>query len=175
MAASERMTAEASSGIIVAMGATRATTDLERAGIRFREHPYQMPDARAESYGEAVAAAIGFEADRVFKTRVARVDGEPVVAIVPVAGSLGMKALAAALGRKRAEMADPSDAERLTGYVTGGISPFGRRSRLPVVLDRSALDFDTICVSGGRRGLQIEVAPGDLVSHLGAEVAPIAA
>jgi Cys-tRNA(Pro)/Cys-tRNA(Cys) deacylase len=155
------------------MGATRATTELERVGIHFREHPYEMPGAGAESYGEAVAAAIGFPAERVFKTLVALVDGEPVVAIVPVSGTLATKALAAARGGKKASMADPADAERLTGYVTGGISPFGRRSRLPVVLDESAMGFETICVSGGKRGLQVEVAPADLVSHLGAAVAPV--
>ena len=104
---------------------------------------------------------------------IVSVDGDPVVAIVPVDRSLRLKALAAALGGKRAAMADPGDAERLTGYVTGGISPFGQRKRLPVVLDASALEWEAICVSGGRRGLQVEVAPGDLVSDLGAAAAPI--
>ncbi len=96
------------------------------------------------------------------------------MAIVPVDRTLRTKALAAARRGKRASMADPADAERLTGYGTGGISPFGRRKRLPVVVDDSALRWTTVCVSGGRRGLQVEVAPGDLIAHLQAATAPIA-
>lgn len=156
------------------MSATRATAELDRSGIPYRRHPYEMPPAGGESYGEAVAAAVGFEPARVFKTLVATVDDRPVVAIVPVDRTLRLKALAAARGGKRAAMADPADAERLTGYVTGGISPFGQRTRLPVVLDESALGWDTVCVSGGQRGLQVEVAPGALAAHLGAIVAPVA-
>jgi len=132
-----------------------------------------MPEAPAETYGEAVAAAIGFEPGRVFKTLIAEIDGKPIVAIVPVSRSLRLKALASARSGKRAVMADPADAERLTGYVTGGISPFGQRKRLPVVLDTTAMGRETICVSGGQRGLQLEVAPGDLAAHLGALVASI--
>lgn len=155
------------------MSATRATTVLDKAGIAYVMHPYDLPDAPAETYGQAVAVAIGFESGRVFKTLVAEVDGKPTVAIVPVDRSLRLKALAAVRSGKRAAMADPADAERLTGYVTGGISPFGQRTRLPAVLDSSALDAETICVSGGRRGLQLEVAPGDLAAVLGAIVAQI--
>ncbi|MCJ7726867.1 MAG: Cys-tRNA(Pro) deacylase [Acidimicrobiia bacterium] len=155
------------------MSATRATSALDRAGIHYRMHPYEMPDAPPESYGEAVAAAIGFPAGRVFKTLIAEVDGKPVVAIVPVDRSLRMKSLAAVRSGKRAAMADPTDAERLTGYVTGGISPFGQRTTLPVVLDESAVGAATICVSGGQRGLQLEIAPGDLAAVLGAVIAPI--
>lgn len=133
-----------------------------------------MPDAPAGSYGEAVAAAIGFDPGRVFKTLIATVDGSPLVAIVPVTGSLGLKALAAVRNGKKAAMADSADAERLTGYVTGGISPVGQRKRLPAVLDQSALEWDTICISGGQRGLQLELNPGDLAALIGAVIAPIA-
>lgn len=141
----------------------------------FVEHPYVLRGAEEASYGEAVARAIGFDPERVFKTLVALVDGAPVVAIVPVAGSLHLKSLAAARSGKRGVMADRGDAERLTGYVTGGISPFGQRRRLPTVLDESALNFETICVSGGTRSLQLELAPGDLAAQLGAVVASIGA
>ncbi len=133
-----------------------------------------MPDAPAGSYGEAVATAIGFDPGRVFKTLIATVDGSPLVAIVPVTGSLGLKALAAVRNGKKAAMADSADAERLTGYVTGGISPVGQRKRLPAVLDQSALEWDTICISGGQRGLQLELNPGDLAALIGAVIAPIA-
>jgi Cys-tRNA(Pro)/Cys-tRNA(Cys) deacylase len=104
---------------------------------------------------------------------VARVDGRLVVAVVPVSGTLDLKALAAAVGGKRAEMAEPADAERATGYVVGGISPLGHRSRLEVVLDGSASAWDRVYVSGGRRGLQVSLAPADLVAVTGARVAPI--
>ena len=169
-----RCAARPGCGTIRVMSATPATTDLDRSGVRYTLHPYDLPEAPSGSYGEAVAAAVGFDAARVFKTLVAEVDGDPVVAIVPVDRTLRTKALAAARGGKRAAMADPADAERLTGYVTGGISPFGRRKRLPVVIDESARQWETICVSGGRRGLQVEVAPRDLIAHLGAAAAPIA-
>jgi Cys-tRNA(Pro)/Cys-tRNA(Cys) deacylase len=114
------------------------------------------------------------EPGRVFKTLVAEVDGDAVVGIVPVTGALSLKALARARGGKRAAMAAPADAERLTGYVTGGISPFGQRRRLPVVADESVHGWDTVFVSGGLRGLQLEVAPDDLVRVTGAASAPIA-
>jgi len=156
------------------MSATRATTALDQAGVAYRAHPYDMLDAPGGSYGEAVAHAIGFDPSRVFKTLIATVDGSPLVAIVPVTGPLGLKALAAVRSGKKAAMADPADAERLTGYVTGGISPLGQRKRLPAVLDDTALEWDTICVSGGRRGLQLELAPGDLAALIGAIMAPIA-
>jgi Cys-tRNA(Pro)/Cys-tRNA(Cys) deacylase len=110
----------------------------------------------------------------VFKTLVASVDGRLTVGVVPVSGSLDLKALAVAVGGKRGSMADPADAQRATGYVTGGISPFGQRSRLPVVVDASARDWPTVYVSGGRRGLQVEVAPADLIRLTSATEAPIA-
>jgi Cys-tRNA(Pro)/Cys-tRNA(Cys) deacylase len=147
---------------------------LTKRKVPFTAHPYEV-DPRAESYGEAAAAALGVPPARVFKTLVASVDGRLAVGVVPVTGSLDLKALAAALGAKRATMAEPAAAERATGYVTGGISPFGQKTRLPLVVDASVTDWPTVYVSGGRRGLQVEVAPADLVGLTGATVAPISA
>ena len=110
----------------------------------------------------------------MFKTLVAAVDGALTVGVVPVASRLDLKALAAAAGGRKAVLAEPADAERATGYVVGGISPLGQRKRLPVVVNAAALDFETIYCSAGRRGLQIEIAPGDLVKAAQAAVAPIA-
>jgi Cys-tRNA(Pro)/Cys-tRNA(Cys) deacylase len=121
------------------------------------------------------ATVLGLAPARVFKTLIAAVDDRQLtVAIVPVTARLNLKALAAAAGGKRAEMADPAAAERATGYVLGGISPLGQRRRLPAVLDASALDHATIFVSGGRRGLEIELAPADLIGLTAATVASIA-
>jgi Cys-tRNA(Pro)/Cys-tRNA(Cys) deacylase len=157
----------------VATKATPATALLTRRRIRFTLHEYHVAPG-ATSYGEGAAAALGIEPARVFKTLVAEVDGRLTVGVVPVAGSLNLKALAAAAGGKRAAMADPADAQRATGYVTGGISPFGQRSRLPVVVDSSAQQWPTVYVSAGRRGLEVEVAPADLLAVTGATSAPIA-
>jgi Cys-tRNA(Pro)/Cys-tRNA(Cys) deacylase len=157
----------------VAGQGTPATALLTKQKVGFTTHTYTV-DPKASSYGEAAAAALGVAPERVFKTLVATVDGKLAVGVVPVAASLDLKALAAALGGKKAAMAEPSAAERATGYVTGGISPFGQRTRLPLVLDASAEDFPTIYVSGGRRGLQVEVAPADLLRVTGARAAPIA-
>jgi Cys-tRNA(Pro)/Cys-tRNA(Cys) deacylase len=158
----------------VAGEGTPATVLLTRQRIAFTAHRYEV-DEHAPSYGEAAAAALGVEPGRVFKTLVASVDGRLTVGVVPVSGSLDLKALAAAVGGKRGSMADPADAQRATGYVTGGISPFGQRSRLPVVVDVSAREWPTVYVSGGRRGLQVEVAPADLVRLTAAVEATIAA
>lgn len=147
---------------------TPATVAATRAKIDFTLHPYEA-DPAADSYGEAAADALGISHDRLFKTLIADVDGVLTVAIVPVAASLDLKALG-----KRAAMADPAYAERATGYVRGGISPLGQRKRLPTVLDESASGFPTIYVSAGRRGLQIELAPADLVRLTGARTAAIA-
>lgn len=137
-------------------------------------HPYDVsPDT--PNYGAEVAAALGVPAGQVFKTLVTEVDGGLTVAVVPVTGELDLKALAAAAGGKRAVLADRALAERTTGYVRGGISPLGQRKRLPTVLDATALDFPTIYVSAGRRGLQVQLAPSDLVTLTGATTAPIAA
>ncbi|MCK1796390.1 Cys-tRNA(Pro) deacylase [Streptomyces sp. XM4193] len=154
---------------------TPATVALTRAGVDFTVHGYTH-DPRAEdfrSYGEEAAQALGLDPSRVFKTLVAEVDGKLTVAVVPVSGSLDLKALAAAAGGKRAQLAEPAAAERATGYVLGGISPLGQRKRLPAVVDSSALDHPTMCVSAGRRGLEIELAPADLVGLTGARTAAI--
>jgi len=153
---------------------TPATLLLTRERIPFTTHAYEV-DPKTPAYGEAVAAALGQDPARVFKTLVATVDGRLGVGIVPVASSLDLKALAAALGGKRGAMAEPAAAERATGYVTGGISPLGQRTRLPIVLDESALTHETIFVSAGRRGLQVELSPTDLVNLTAAAVARIAA
>jgi Cys-tRNA(Pro)/Cys-tRNA(Cys) deacylase len=145
---------------------------LTRAGLAFQLHPYEH-DPAAASYGEEAATALGIPPDRVFKTLLARVDERLVVAVVPVSGSLDLKALAAALGAKRAAMADPADAERTTGYVVGGISPLGTRTALPTAVDSSVSDDDLVYVSAGRRGLQVSLAPADLVELTRAIVAPI--
>ena len=152
---------------------TAATALLTRQGIPYTVHTYDH-DSRRGSYGLEAAQAMGVESGRVFKTLVADVDGTLAVGVVPVAAQLDLKALAAAVGGKKAAMADPAAAERATGYVTGGISPLGQRRRLRVVVDASALEFPTVYCSGGRRGLEIELAPGDLVRAANATVAPIA-
>ncbi|MFJ6558812.1 Cys-tRNA(Pro) deacylase [Streptomyces sp. NPDC091412] len=153
-------------------GGTPAMVALTAAGVPFTVHSYDH-DPSHPSYGEEAAEAMGVSSDRVFKTLVADVDGALTVAVVPVAGSLDLKALAAAVGGKRAAMADPALAERTTGYVRGGISPLGQRKRLPTVLDDSAPAHGTICVSAGRRGLEVELSPGDLVGLTNATLAPI--
>lgn len=156
------------------MAATPAVRVLEKAGVAFELRAYDADDHEdGVGYGEAAVAALGQDPATVFKTLVARVDGALVVAVVPVAGQLDLKALAAAVGGRRAVMADPADAERSSGYVRGGISPLGQRKALPTVVDDSALALPTVCVSGGRRGLQVEVAPADLVALTRARTAPI--
>ncbi|MFI9200831.1 Cys-tRNA(Pro) deacylase [Streptomyces sp. NPDC053048] len=152
---------------------TPAIVALERAGTAFSVHAYEH-DPASPSYGEEAAQALGMEPGRVFKTLVADVDGTLTVAVVPVSGSLDLKALAAAVGGKRAAMADPAAAERTTGYVRGGISPLGQRKRLPTALDASARSYTTICVSAGRRGLEVELSPADLALLTDAILAPIA-
>lgn len=146
---------------------------LREAGVAHRVLTYEPP-AEHSGYGEAGAAALGVAPERMAKTLVAEVDGRLHVAVVPVSGSLDLKALARATGGKRAAMAERAAAERATGYVAGGISPLGHRARLPVVFDASLVGFDTVVVSAGRRGLSVEVAPADLVALAGAHVATIA-
>lgn len=154
---------------------TPATAALNRAKIPFTLHEYAH-DPRAGSYGMAASEALGVPPERVFKTLVATVDGGPLaVGVVPVHRSLDLKALAAAVGGKKAAMAEPAVAERATGYVTGGISPVGQKRRLPIVVDVSATAITTMLCSAGRRGLQLEVAPADLIRVTGATVASIAA
>lgn len=156
-----------------ASAGTPATVALTRAGIRFTPHAYDH-DPRAAAYGLEAAEKLGIEPARVFKTLLATVDGALAVAIVPVADQLDLKSLAAALGGKRAEMADPAVAERKTGYVVGGISPIGQKTALPTVLDETAILCETVFVSGGRRGLDLELAPDDLLAVTGGRHAPIA-
>ncbi|MEU7977761.1 Cys-tRNA(Pro) deacylase [Micromonospora sp. NPDC049081] len=152
---------------------TAATALLTRQKITHSIHPYDVsPDA--PHYGALVAAALGVPPQRVFKTLVAEVDGALTVAVVPVTSELDLKALSAAVGGKRAALADRAVAERSTGYVRGGISPLGQRRRLPTVVDVSALDHETVYVSAGRRGLQLQLAPTDLVALTGAGTARIA-
>ncbi|GAA0910951.1 Cys-tRNA(Pro) deacylase [Streptomyces thermoalcalitolerans] len=153
-------------------GGTPATVALTSAGVEYTVHAYDH-DPSHPSYGEEAAEAMGVSPERVFKTLVADVDGRLTVAVVPVAGSLDLKALAAAVGGKRAAMADPVLAERTTGYVRGGISPLGQRKKLPTVLDDSAMTHATICVSAGRRGLEVELSPKDLAVLTDAVLAPI--
>ncbi|GHG02831.1 Cys-tRNA(Pro) deacylase [Streptomyces zaomyceticus] len=153
-------------------GGTPATVALTAAGTPFTLHAYEH-DPASPSYGEEAAEALGVSPDRVFKTLVADVDGELTVAVVPVAGQLDLKALASAVGGKRAAMADPAAAERTTGYVRGGISPLGQRKRLRTVLDASASDHASICISAGRRGLEVELSPTDLAALTSAVLAPI--
>jgi Cys-tRNA(Pro)/Cys-tRNA(Cys) deacylase len=152
---------------------TPAVLAAQRAGVAHRVHEYEHDPAHP-SYGSEAAEALGVEPERVFKTLVVSADGRLAVGVVPVAASLDLKAMAAAVGAKKALMADPADAERATGYVLGGISPLGQKKRLPTVVDASAQAHDTVLVSAGRRGLEIELAPADLVALAGAVVAAVA-
>lgn len=151
---------------------TPAILALQRAGIRFALHEFEHDPAHAD-FGDEAATGLGVPGERIFKTLLAQIDGELVVGVVPVSGRLDLKALAAVVGGKRAAMADPATAERRTGYVRGGISPFGQRTRLRTIVDVSVRGFDTVFVSGGRRGLDIELAPDALVEATGAILAPI--
>lgn len=152
---------------------TPATTLLVKRKITHTVHAYEH-DPKSESYGLEAAEALGIAPARVFKTLVADVDGSLTVGVVPVTGQLDLKALAAAAGGKRARMADPAAAQRATGYVLGGISPLGQRSRLPIVVDASVHEWPTVFCSAGRRGLEVELAPDDLLRLTGATVAAVA-
>jgi Cys-tRNA(Pro)/Cys-tRNA(Cys) deacylase len=151
---------------------TPAIVALEAAGVSCAVHTYELTES-AGTYGEAVAAVLGVDPDRLFKTLVTEVDGNPTVAIVPVSSRLSTRSLARAAGGKKADMIDPDVAERLTGYVTGGISPFGQKRRLPTFVDETIELWDTVYVSAGKRGLQVEVAPADLIRLLDATVAEL--
>ncbi|MFC7247458.1 Cys-tRNA(Pro) deacylase [Catellatospora aurea] len=152
---------------------TPATALLTKQKVKHTLHTYEVsPDS--PNYGALVADAIGADPARVFKTLVTEVDGALTVAVVPVTGEIDLKALAAAAGGKKAAMADRDLAEKTTGYVRGGISPLGQRKRLPTVIDQSALDGDLIYVSAGKRGLQLRLAPADLVRLTSATLAAIA-
>jgi Cys-tRNA(Pro)/Cys-tRNA(Cys) deacylase len=159
--------------------ATRATDVARRAGIAFELHEYAH-EARStlreggRGYALEAVAVLGLDPDRVFKTIVVSLDGRLGLAVVPASAEVDLKATADALGGRRAAIAAPAEAERATGYVLGGISPLGTRRALPVAIDSSATAWATVHVSAGRRGLEIELAPGDLVSLTHAVVAPIA-
>jgi Cys-tRNA(Pro)/Cys-tRNA(Cys) deacylase len=157
---------------VAGRGGTRATELLARLGIPHTVHRYEH-DPRHPSYGREASEALSVPPERVFKTLVADVDGQLTVGVVPVAGNLDLKALAAAVGGKRAVLADPVQAERSSGYVTGGITPIGLRKRLPVVVDETALQYATVYCSAGQRGLEIELGPADLIKVAGARTAAI--
>lgn len=159
---------------------TPAIEQLKAEGVAYTTHEYERDEQSAGGYGIEAAVKLGLDPDQVFKTLLVTYDdpsgrAAQAVAIVPVSGKLALKSMGAALGTKRVEMCDPKLAERLTGYVVGGISPFGQRKRLRTVLDETATLFDAIYVSGGRRGLDLGVAPDDLVRVLAAVVADITA
>lgn len=168
-------------GVPTPSPSTPAIVALRRAGIAHTVHvvpaairPGDAASRAAGSYGLAVARALGVDPARMFKTLVASVDGRLVCALVPVEASLDLRALAAACGGRRASLAEPALAERATGYVIGGISPFGQRRRLPMVADGRLLEGPTVVVNGGRRDLQIALAPADLLALTGASLAAIA-
>lgn len=155
--------------------ATRAIDAVERAGAPYVLHEYEH-SAQARSFGEETVARLGVEASRAFKTLMVRCDtGEFVVAVVPVSHHLSLKKIAAAAGARSAQMAEPAVVQRRTGYVVGGISPLGQTTRHRVFIDASALDEETILVSGGKRGLSLELAGGDLVELTGGEVVDLCA
>jgi Cys-tRNA(Pro)/Cys-tRNA(Cys) deacylase len=158
----------------VAGKGTPATALLAKKKIAHELHSYDH-DPRHESYGTEAAELLGLDPERVFKTLVADVDGKLTVGVVPITGQLDLKALAAAAGGKRGRMADTAAAQRTTGYVLGGISPLGHRSTLPVLIDSTAERFETIYCSAGRRGLEVELAPADLIRLTRATVAHIRA
>ena len=147
---------------------------LNTAGVEFAVHSFDAAASSVEGYGLAAANALGVDPAQVFKTLVVLLDDTPVVGVVPVSGQLSLRKLATLGGGKRAEMCPPARAEKLTGYVVGGISPFGQKQRLPTYVDETAILFDTILVSGGKRGMDIEVPVEVLVEVLGATLGDIA-
>ncbi len=154
---------------------TPAMRAAKAAGVAVKAHEYRH-DPGNTSYGHEAAEALGLDPERVFKTLLVTLNGDQrrlAVAVVPVTGQLDIKAMAAACGVKKVEMADPAHAERVTGYVVGGISPLGQKRRLPTVLDATLENFETVFVSGGRRGLDIEIAPADLIRMCKASTAMI--
>ena len=150
---------------------TPATKALEKLGVKFTLHTY-VYDPTAESIGMQAAEALGVEPRRMLKTLMAEVDDRPVCVLVPSDSEVSMKKLAAAFRRKAAKMMRPEDAERLTGYHVGGISPFGQKRRVPIVIEESALSHTTVFLNGGQRGLQIEINPNDL--YMAIEAVPMA-
>ena len=153
---------------------TRATLALTKAGVKFITHSYDY-DPDADSIGLQAASALGIEPRRMLKTLMAEVDGKPVCAVVPSDAEVSMKKLASAFGAKAAKMMRPADAERLTGYHVGGISPFGQKKRVPVAIEAAALGHAAVFLNGGQRGLQVELDPHDAVKVLGAIARPLTA
>ena len=151
---------------------TRATQTLDKLGVKFTLHTYDY-DPDAESIGLQAAESLGIEASRVLKTLMVEVDGKPVCAVVPSDCEVSMKKLAGAFGGKAAKMMRPADAERLTGYHVGGISPFGQKKRVPTAIEQAALDAPTVYLNGGQRGLQIEIDPEAARTALGAIAASL--
>jgi Cys-tRNA(Pro)/Cys-tRNA(Cys) deacylase len=151
---------------------TPAIRALEAAKVPFSVHEYDRGD-ELRDFGREAAEALGLDDDRVFKTLIVTADGSELVAVVPVSGQLSLKAVGAVLGAKRVEMCDRDRAQRLTGYVIGGISPFGQKRKLPMIVDETCELFDTVYVSGGKRGVDVEVTPADLVALTAATVAAI--
>lgn len=154
-------------------GGTPATVQLDVRGMHYTLHPYHH-DARVTSYGEEAAGALGVDPERIFKTLIVTVDGHLACGVVPVAATLSLKAIAAALKGKKAEMANAAMAQRFTGYVLGGISPLGHKRSIPLVFDLSIAEHDTVFVSAGKRGLQLQLAADDLLELTGGTLAPIA-
>lgn len=151
---------------------TPATLMLDKAGVSYRLHSY-VYDPDADSIGLAAAAALGVSPQVMLKTLIVLLDGKPACVVLPSDREVSMKKLAAVLSGKRADMSKPADAERITGYHVGGVSPFGQKKRLPTVVEAAALAHAAVFVNGGQRGLQIELAPGDLIRVLGATAAPV--
>ena len=153
---------------------TQATLALKREGIAFTPHVYDY-DSKAQHIGLAAAEAVGFSPDRVLKTLMVVVDGKPACCVIPSDRELSMKKVASAFGGKSAEMMKPPEAEKLTGYRVGGISPFGQRKRVPTAIEESALGFETVLINGGQRGMLLGLAPGDAVRSVDARVAKLTA
>ena len=153
---------------------TRATQALSRLGIAFTLHEYDY-DPQADSIGLQAAEALGIAPQRLLKTLMAEVDGRPVCLVVPSDREVSMKKCAAAFGGKAAKMMRPADAERLTGYHVGGISPFAQKKRVPVAIEHAALVETTVFLNGGQRGLQIEIDPAAAMQALGAEARDLVA
>ena len=153
---------------------TRATQALKQLGVRFTLHEYDY-DPDADSIGLQAAAAIGAEPRRVLKTLMAELDGKPVCVVVPSDHEVSMKKLAQAFDGKSAKMMKPADAERLTGYHVGGISPFGQKKRVPTAIEQAALQEQTVFINGGQRGLQVQLDPNEARKALGAIAASLVA